>query len=292
MNTFNCVYYDELQTISHRLGKNTHSHINCELTMFLEGEATNTVNGTSRRVKRGDVVFLNTVSTHSITDHGEMYAHRDVYIHPNTLKEVCSLVFDDRYYEYLTNTKEEIVIPLTMEQFLFFANHLADLEIKCRLASSEKMKNVIKKSVLCALMNILSIHYESLQQPSKQHQLQNITEFLKWVQDCHVFSRPVNEIIALSDFSHTHFLRLFKQISDKTFKEYLTELRIEHSKTLLVNDHSLSVLDISLDVGFNNLSHFIQCFKKQVGLTPLQYRYSVLRPNHKKKTKKSVKSPK
>ena len=83
---------------------------------------------------------------------------------------------------------------------------------------------------------------------------------------------------------------MFKKISNKHFKDYITELRIEHSKSLLVNDHTLSVLDISLIVGFNNLSHFIQCFKKHVGITPLQYRYSILQPDHKKKSSK--KSPK
>ena len=55
--------------------------------------------------------------------------------------------------------------------------------------------------------------------------------------------------------------------------DYLINYRINESMKLLKNS-SLSILDISENVGFNNVSHYIQIFKKKTCQTPLEYRNS------------------
>lgn len=52
---------------------------------------------------------------------------------------------------------------------------------------------------------------------------------------------------------------------------YLIQVRLSIAKHLLINT-SQRVTSISLDIGFNNTNHFINLFKKETGLTPLQYR--------------------
>lgn len=52
---------------------------------------------------------------------------------------------------------------------------------------------------------------------------------------------------------------------------YLIQVRLAIAKHLLVNT-SQRITIISLDIGFNNTNHFINLFKKETGLTPLQYR--------------------
>ena len=42
----------------------------------------------------------------------------------------------------------------------------------------------------------------------------------------------------------------------------------------LLKSSSNSILDIAENVGFNNVSHYIQIFKKKTGLTPHEYRNS------------------
>ena len=53
--------------------------------------------------------------------------------------------------------------------------------------------------------------------------------------------------------------------------EYITNERIERAKKLLKNT-AHSVIDISNEVGFNNVTYFNQIFKKQLSVTPKQYR--------------------
>ena len=64
--------------------------------------------------------------------------------------------------------------------------------------------------------------------------------------------------------------KLFKEDTGFTFKEYLTELRIEESKNLL-KAGELSIKDICFKVGYNDTSYFIRAFKKFEGITPKDY---------------------
>ena len=58
-----------------------------------------------------------------------------------------------------------------------------------------------------------------------------------------------------------------------SFFDFINHWRVEEAKTLLVTS-SASVLDISLQVGFNARSSFYKVFKKQTGMTPSEYRKS------------------
>ncbi|WP_276357036.1 helix-turn-helix domain-containing protein [Cohnella caldifontis] len=65
--------------------------------------------------------------------------------------------------------------------------------------------------------------------------------------------------------------RIFKQATGKTVLEYLTIVRIEHSKRLL-HTTGLTMQEISQRVGYNNANSFIRIFRKHEGVTPGEYR--------------------
>jgi two-component system response regulator YesN len=68
-----------------------------------------------------------------------------------------------------------------------------------------------------------------------------------------------------------HLSRRFKQRCGKNLSAYLKDLRIARACELLGND-SLSITDIAGMVGYNDISHFIQTFKKSQGVTPGEFR--------------------
>ena len=69
-----------------------------------------------------------------------------------------------------------------------------------------------------------------------------------------------------------YFCNIFKKETNMTFSQFLNNLRIEKSKVLLKNTE-LSLLDIAIEVGFNNQSYFTMAFKKlNADKTPLEYR--------------------
>lgn len=81
----------------------------------------------------------------------------------------------------------------------------------------------------------------------------------------------LDEVVDYLKLNKTYFCKLFKQNTDKTFSQYVNELRIEKSKELLQGT-SLSILDIALAVGYNNANYFHKAFKERLGITPYKYR--------------------
>lgn len=67
------------------------------------------------------------------------------------------------------------------------------------------------------------------------------------------------------------FCRYFKKRTQKTYIEFVNQLKINHARKLLT-DSELSVAQVGLECGFHNLSNFHQIFKRHIGKSPLQYR--------------------
>lgn len=64
---------------------------------------------------------------------------------------------------------------------------------------------------------------------------------------------------------------IFYKHTSKTFNSYLAEYRMECAKKLLI-ETSRSLVDISIDVGINDVTYFCTLFKKIVGISPGKYR--------------------
>lgn len=71
--------------------------------------------------------------------------------------------------------------------------------------------------------------------------------------------------------SKYHFQKQFKHFTGSSPSEYLLTLRLNRAKELL-RSTDRPVAQIACDVGFQNVSHFIDQFKKQEGATPAGYR--------------------
>lgn len=71
------------------------------------------------------------------------------------------------------------------------------------------------------------------------------------------------------------FCRFFKQRTNKTFFNYLIELRIEYACQLLRNNPDISIAQISDKSGFNSISNFNRKFKKLKNKTPSNYQYKI-----------------
>jgi two-component system response regulator YesN len=74
--------------------------------------------------------------------------------------------------------------------------------------------------------------------------------------------------------SASHFSVVFSQEAGQTFKEYLTEIRINKAKELL-RMTSLRSADIAFQVGYNDPHYFSSVFKKNTGLSPIEFRSQI-----------------
>lgn len=86
-------------------------------------------------------------------------------------------------------------------------------------------------------------------------------------------SLSLADVANKSGLSSRNFNRLFLQSTNMTPKEFLILRRIAKAKILL-KESRLTITDISLEVGYNSLSKFIETFKKMEGVLPSDFRRS------------------
>lgn len=77
-----------------------------------------------------------------------------------------------------------------------------------------------------------------------------------------------NEIVSFSGYSHSHFSKIFKELTGMTFSDYLNYVKTEHAVFLLQNNTELSITDISLKCGFTTIRNFNRVFKHITGFSP------------------------
>ena len=75
------------------------------------------------------------------------------------------------------------------------------------------------------------------------------------------------------NYSDAYFCKLFKQCFDQNFTSYLTGFRVNEAKKLL-KDRSISVKDVSMQVGYYDSNYFAKVFKRITGMIPSEYRDS------------------
>ncbi|MGZ5566768.1 MAG: helix-turn-helix domain-containing protein [Limisphaerales bacterium] len=68
-----------------------------------------------------------------------------------------------------------------------------------------------------------------------------------------------------------HFCKMFKKATGLNFTDYVSRVRVEKAKNLLLNPN-LRISEIAYEVGFQSLTHFNRVFKKITGQSPSHYR--------------------
>lgn len=81
----------------------------------------------------------------------------------------------------------------------------------------------------------------------------------------------LGEVATIANMTPTSFSRYFKTHANKTFSEFLTEIRIGHSCKLLI-EKKMNISQACYESGFNTLSNFNRQFKTVTQYSPLNYR--------------------
>lgn len=94
---------------------------------------------------------------------------------------------------------------------------------------------------------------------------------LHYIQAHYAEDLSLEKIASVVFLNPAYFSLLFKQKTGQGYKDYVTSLRLEQAKTLLANSE-LKLADIAERIGYNDVRHFTQMFRKKYDMTPTEYR--------------------
>ena len=127
-------------------------------------------------------------------------------------------------------------------------------------------------TLIIPLCNMLELAYiRSEGEPALAHG--TIEAVIPYIKRHHTEPITLDDICARFLCSRSYISHIFKKNTGKSFREYLTEIRLDDAKMLLTYS-ALSITEISFSVGFSDSGYFSSVFKKRFGISPASYRKS------------------
>ncbi len=129
----------------------------------------------------------------------------------------------------------------------------------------------IKSSLLFILATLSEHRLFTLTEKNLDKRVESIKTALTYIKDNYREKIYLSDLAEQTNLNEQYFCRLFKKAIGHSPMEYINEYRIKQTRRLL-EETNLSVTEICLECGYNNLGNFLREFRKYTGTTPLQYR--------------------
>lgn len=149
------------------------------------------------------------------------------------------------------------------------------LEMLDEYEKEEKYYEINIKADLLKLLAIIAREYE-YQDVNENTELFDkyrdaVSAALEYIDTNYCRQVYIDEACRIAMMSQSYFSHLFKQLTGKTFVEYVNARRINKAAEMLVKGE-VSISEICFAVGFNDTTYFNRVFKRGTGLSPRQYR--------------------
>ena len=110
---------------------------------------------------------------------------------------------------------------------------------------------------------------------NKESEKDRMGEVYEYVMKNYKDKIMLEEVAALANLSVSAFSRFFKSRANKSFSDFICDVRISHACKLL-HEEGINISEVCYESGFNTLSNFNKQFKDRIGTTPLNYRKEYL----------------
>lgn len=102
-----------------------------------------------------------------------------------------------------------------------------------------------------------------------------IGEVLKFISDNYSGDINLKDVSDIACMTTNSFCRYFKKMTNKSFVDFLNEIRIRNAARLLAQDENLNISEVCYIVGYKSITNFNHQFKIIMGTNPKNYRESV-----------------
>lgn len=263
----------------------THRHQYMQINYVSQGKGRHRINNQEFEITRGDIFVIPPYIPHCIVvpedSHIQIieFEFEPAFINQNfTSMENAETFMDFAYIEPFLVAEHKIKPRL---------NLVGRVQVEVEDLLNEALQEytarnsgfvLLVKSLLLKLLVIAGREFtrilkDSDAYPAFTYHKEAVLAALKYIGEHYAEEMSVEEVAKRFVLSQSYFSFLFKNITSRTFIEYLNGLRISKAMEMLRNTEK-RVLDISLETGFNSVNHFNRIFKQYTGLTPLEYRKS------------------
>ena len=231
-----------------------HYHEFYEIMIFLN-DAYHILNGERRIEKKGTVMLLCPEDRHFLLCDKKFSMH-NIAFSINCAESIFSFFGTER------KTASVVVSERELEKLHNAISRIHTLGINNKKEQSQQFKVII--------MNIFIKYFLEITQDYEDLPLwmQSLNKEMRYPEN---FTAVIDKMIELAGKSREHICRSYKKYLNQTPSEFITDIKLNYAANLLLNSN-MSVLDISLESGFENLAWFYEVFRKKFNKTPKNFR--------------------
>lgn len=242
-----------------------HSHEEYAIGVTKKGVQSFTCNGSSYNSSQNGIITFNPIDVHdghSGLETGLKYEmlYVDYDLMNHLAKEICGGKFNTVYFNTIRYDS------LVMNKLLDFFS-----EIK----NKTNTKLDLESKFYDTMTSLLLRHGKFSKNPISFHKDNSIAgKACRFMRENAELNISLDDIASEVSLSPYHFSRLFKKSTSLSPHSYLNQCRVEIVKNRIKTDTSLS--ELALEAGFSDQSHMNRRFKEIYGLTPGQFKKTLI----------------
>jgi AraC-like DNA-binding protein/ligand-binding sensor protein len=172
------------------------------------------------------------------------------------------------------------------QQFQRTARQLVKWGLNVNLARLEDAyfhTRVLTPAQYKAMVRLLTIFAQHLSLVSNQMLVQGehsepstITKARQYIETHQADELSLGEVARAVNMSTFYFCKIFKKATRLNFTEYVSRVRIEKARNLLLNPNA-RISEVAYEVGFQSVTHFNRSFRRFTGQSPTAFRAGLKR---------------
>jgi len=256
-----------------------HYHEELELVCIEKSEGTRFIGDSIDRFEAGDLLLIGSNLPH-------MFQNDPVYFEAeSTARAVAHVIhFHPRF---LNTDLSSIPEFMQVDQMLKDAVLGIRFSKKAAKAVREDIAKINELNGAPSMLSLLSIlnrlsqdAYSTIASPGFVSQFEGVSDarlgqVYDYVMNHFQEKISIEEVADLVNMNKASFCRYFKRITQKTFTDFLNDIRIGFACKMLL-ENQMSILEVCYYCGYNNVSHFNRQFRKKMKLSPSDYQKSRL----------------
>ncbi len=209
-------------------------------------------------IEPGDLLLFNPRDNHTCEQiDGKALDYRCINIQPEIMRK---MIFEITGKEYLPYFTSQVVLH----------SDLVALLCELHLIVMEEERDFRKEEIFLFLLEQLVEEYtEHAVTDENTEQSTEVRVTCEFLENHYMENITLDDLCKLTGLSKYHLLRCFTRQKGISPYSYLETIRIGKAKKML--EQGILPIDVALQTGFTDQSHFSNFFKKFIGLTPKQY---------------------
>lgn len=249
-----------------------HWHDELEFLLLTEGEGVFQVGTRQYDLKPGQALFIHGGEIHSGISSSNASGFTAIVFHPSFLNSNPHDLIQGKYINPIL--EKQRLLPTVIRNEEGWEKDVL-MHLKEAIEAAEQKEYAYEMQIKAHLYAMFSILLRNtpkeIAEPAYLNRANRLKEVIGYIQKNYEREIHISELSRIANMSEGHFCRFFKKIVLKTPIEYINYYRVIKAAALLKSTDR-KLLDIAMEVGFNNFSYFIGRFKQYMNTTPARYR--------------------